>query len=85
MRRSPSLCQDFPGVLATIGPPDSWSRVGLAFRFRVIPPLPTWTGPNPASVGRDQVSPGHVALCPTMPPAHTTEPPWSSPGTPSSR
>ena len=25
---------------------------------------------------RDQASPGHAALCPTMPPAHTTDPPW---------
>jgi hypothetical protein len=51
------------------------------FRFRVIPPLLTWTGPNPASVRRDQASPGHAALCPAMPPAHTTDPLWCFPGT----
>jgi hypothetical protein len=85
MEQAPSLLPGFPGCHHYL-----WARPtpehasSWLFRFRIIPPLLTWTGPNPASVRRDQASPDHAAPCPTMPPALTTDPPWSSPGTPSS-
>jgi hypothetical protein len=52
--------------------------LGWLFLFRVIPSLPAQAGLSPAGPGHDQASPGHAVLCPTMPPAPTTDPPWSS-------
>ena len=64
-----------PRYLWACPTPDRASR--RSFPFRVIPPLPT------QSAGRNQASPGHAVLCPTMPPASTTDPPWCTLGTPS--
>jgi hypothetical protein len=85
MGRSPSLVSGFPERHRHYGT----VRPLTAPRFGF--PLPRYTapthltGPNPASVRHDQVSPGHVALRPTMPTALTTDPSWSPLGTPSSR
>jgi len=71
-------------IITTSGP------VRLLTALRVGFPLPRstapthLTGPNPTSVRRDQASPGHAALCPTMPPANTTDPPWCPLDIPSS-
>ena len=85
MERAPSLSQDFPDLIATSGPVRLLGvhQVGFSPSGLYRPYRPEQDRTLLAT-GHAQASPGHAVLCPTMPPALTTDPPWSPPGTPSS-